>query len=66
MNIQALKLISSKKKTSHVLHFIISVCLFLMLPAAGIAYAVIWWPIVALSNHLENVKIDRKLDKMYH
>jgi uncharacterized membrane protein YvbJ len=48
-------LLSKKKKTSHVLHLLLSVI------TAGIW--VIVWIIVALSNSIENSKIDKKISK---
>ena len=54
--IKALQLISQKKKTSHVLHFLMS------LVTAGLWLPI--WIIVALSNSSENGKIERKLEKL--
>ena len=52
--IKALQLISQKKKTSHVLHFLMSIV------TDGLW--VLPWIIVALSNSIENGKIERKLE----
>ena len=52
---QVAVMLSSKKNTSHILHFILS------LLTAGVW--VIVWIIVALSNNIENGKIDRKIAK---
>ena len=56
MNIKALQLISKKKKTSHLLH------LFLSIITAGIWLPI--WALVALSNGIENARIDAKINKL--
>lgn len=54
--IKALKLLSKKKSTSHVLHLILSlITVGLWLPV---------WIIVALSNSIENARIDREVGKL--
>lgn len=50
------RLLHDKKRTMHILHFLIS------LVTAGLWVFV--WIIVALSNHLENKKTDRKIDEL--
>lgn len=54
--IKALQLLSKKKRTSHVLHLILSIV------TAGLWIPV--WVIVALSNSIENARIDRKVGKL--
>ena len=54
--IKALQLLSKKKSTSHVLHLILS------LVTVGLWIPV--WIIVALSNSIENRRIDRKVGKL--
>lgn len=54
--IKALQLLSKKKSTSHVLHLILSIV------TAGFWIPV--WVIVALSNSIENARIDRKVGKL--
>lgn len=56
MNIKAMQLMSKKKKTNHVLHLLLS------LITAGLWLPV--WILVAVSNSLENIRIDRKIKKM--
>ena len=54
--IKALQLLSKKKSTSHVLHLILSlITVGLWLPV---------WIIVALSNSIENARIDREVGKL--
>jgi len=53
MNQQAALLLEMRKhKTSHVLHLILSIL------TAGI------WVFVAISNSIENAKLDRKIEKL--
>ena len=47
-------MLSQKKKTSHVLHLLLSIV------TAGL-WAIVWI-IVALSNSMENARIDRKIE----
>ena len=54
--IKALQLLSKKKSTSHVLHLILSIV------TVGLWIPV--WVIVALSNSIENARIDRKVGKL--
>ncbi len=54
--VKAMQLLSKKKKTSHVLHLILS------LITAGFWVPV--WIIVCISNAIENYKVDRQIDKM--
>lgn len=56
MNIKAMQLMSKKKKTNHVLHLLLS------LITAGMWIPI--WILVAVSNSLENIRIDRKIKKM--
>ena len=56
MNIKALQLISKKKKTSHLLHLVLSIITMgFWLPV---------WVLVALSNGIENARIDAKINKL--
>lgn len=55
-NIKAMQLISKKKKTSHLLHIVLSVL------TAGIWLPV--WVLVTVSNSLENAKIDNLINKL--
>lgn len=55
-NIKAMQLISKKKKTSHLLHIVLSVL------TAGLWLPV--WALVTVSNSLENSRIDRQLRKL--
>ena len=54
--IKALQLLSKKKSTSHVLHLILSLI--------TVGFWVPVWIIVALSNSIENARIDRKVGKL--
>lgn len=54
--IQAMKLISQKKKTAHLLHLVLTVI------TMGLWLVV--WVLVGVSNSLENSRIDRKLGKL--
>ncbi len=54
--IKAMQLLSKKKKTSHVLHLILS------LVTVGFWFPV--WIIVTLSNSIENRRIDREVGKL--
>lgn len=54
--IKAMQLLSKKKKTSHVLHLILS------LVTVGLWIPV--WIIVTLSNSIENRRIDREVSKL--
>lgn len=54
--IKAMQMLSKKKSTSHVLHLILS------LSTVGLWIPV--WVIVALSNSIENARIDRKVGKL--
>lgn len=54
--IAALKLLSQKKRTSHVLHLILSL--------VTVGFWVPVWLLVALSNSIENARIDRKVAKL--
>ena len=54
--IAALKLLSQKKRTSHVLHLILSIL--------SVGFWVPVWLLVALSNSIENARIDRKVAKL--
>lgn len=54
---EAMILNSQRKQTSHVLHLILS------LLTAGLW--LVMWILVALSNSLENAKIDRRIRKLY-
>ena len=53
---KALNLISKRKKTSHLLHLVLSVI------TGGLWVAV--WIICALSNSIENKRIDRLINKL--
>lgn len=54
--VKAMQLLSKKKKTSHVLHLILSlITVGLWLPV---------WIIVTLSNSIENRRIDREVGKL--
>lgn len=55
-HIKALQLLSKKKSTSHVLHLILSI--------VTVGFWVPVWVIVALSNSIENARIDRKVGKL--
>lgn len=56
MSVKALQLISKKKKTSHLLHLILSVITMgFWLPV---------WALVTLSNGIENARIDAKINKL--
>lgn len=55
-HVKAMQLLSKKKKTSHVLHLILS------LITAGFWVPV--WIIVCISNAIENYKVDRQIDNM--
>lgn len=48
-------MLSNKKKTSHVLHLLLSII------TAGVW--IIGWILFALSNHMENARIDKKIAK---
>ena len=52
---EAAIMLSKKKKTSHLLHLILSII--------TIGFWIIVWIIVALSNSLENGNIDRQITK---
>ena len=54
--IKAMQMLSKKKSTSHVLHLILSI--------VTVGFWIPVWFIVALSNAIENYKIDRKVDKL--
>ena len=54
--IEAMKLISQKKKTAHLLHLVLTVI------TMGLWLVV--WVLVGVSNSLENSRIDRKLSKL--
>lgn len=54
--VKAMQLLSKKKKTSHVLHLILS------LVTVGLWIPV--WIIVCISNAIENYKVDRQIDKL--
>ena len=54
--IAALKLLSQKKRTSHVLHLILAIL--------SVGFWVPVWLLVALSNSIENARIDRKVAKL--
>lgn len=54
--IKAMQLLSKKKKTSHVLHLILS------LVTVGLWIPV--WIIVTLSNSIENRRIEREVGKL--
>ena len=54
--IKALQLLSKKKSTSHVLHLILSLI--------TVGFWVPVWFIVALSNSIENRRIDREVGKL--
>lgn len=54
--IKAMQLLSKKKKTSHVLHLILSLI--------TVGFWVPVWIIVCISNAIENYKVDRQIDKM--
>lgn len=54
--IKAMQLLSKKKKTSHVLHLILSL--------VTVGFWVPVWIIVCISNAIENYKVDRQIDKM--
>ena len=54
--IAALKLLSQKKRTSHVLHLILSIL--------SVGFWVPVWLLVALSNSIENARIDRRIEKL--
>lgn len=54
--IKAMQLLSKKKKTSHVLHLVLS------LITAGLWLPV--WILVCISNAIENYKVDRQIDKL--
>ena len=54
--IKALQLLSKKKSTSHVLHLILSI--------VTVGFWIPVWFIVALSNSIENARIDRKVGKL--
>lgn len=56
MNNAALLLEMRKKKTSHVLHLILSIL------TAGV-WLFVWW-ICALSNAWENHKLDKQINKI--
>lgn len=56
MSIKAMQLMSKKKKTNHILHLLLS------LITAGLWIPV--WILVAVSNGLENTRINRKIRKM--
>ena len=55
-HIKAMELLSKKKKTSHVLHLILS------LITVGCWVPI--WIIVCISNAIENYKVDRQIDKL--
>lgn len=48
-------MLSRKKRTNHVLHFLLSI--------VTIGFWVVVWILVALSNSMENARIDRKIAK---
>ena len=54
--IKAMQLLSKKKKTSHVLHLILSLI--------TVGFWVPVWIIVCISNAIENYKLDRQIDKL--
>ena len=54
--IKAMQLLSKKKSTSHVLHLILSI--------VTVGFWIPVWVIVALSNSIENARIDRKVGKL--
>ena len=55
-HIKASRLLAQRKNTSHVLHLILSLITFgLWLPV---------WALVAISNGLENARIDRAVSKL--
>jgi len=55
-SIKAMQLMSQKKKTSHVLHLLVSlITMGLWIPI---------WLLVAISNNLENSRIDRAINKL--
>ena len=54
--IAALKLLSQKKRTSHVLHLILSIL--------SVGFWIPVWLLVALSNSIENARIDRRIEKL--
>ena len=54
--VKAMQLLSKKKKTSHVLHLILSLITF--------GFWVPVWIIVTLSNSIENRRIDREVGKL--
>lgn len=54
--IKAMQLLSKKKKTSHVLHLILSLI--------TVGFWVPVWIIVCISNAIENYKVDRQLAKL--
>lgn len=54
--IKAMQLISQKKKTIHMLHFILSIF-------TGFLW-VLPWIIISISNSNENRKIDKRLDAL--
>lgn len=56
MNNTALLLEMRKKKTSHVLHLILSIL------TAGLWVFI--WILCAVSNSIENARLDRKIDKV--
>lgn len=53
---KALNLISKRKKTSHILHLLLSIL------TGGLWIFI--WIICALSNSIENRKIDRAIEKL--
>ena len=55
-SIKAMQLISKKKKTSHLLHIVLTLCTF--------GFWIPIWVLVAVSNSLENSRIDRQLNKL--
>lgn len=55
-DIKAMKLLSQKKKTSHVLHLILTLL--------TLGFWIPVWIIVTISNSWENSSIDRKVDKL--
>jgi len=55
-HIKASRLLAQRKSTSHILHLILSLITFgLWLPV---------WALVAISNGLENARIDRAVSKL--
>ena len=59
---RAVILAMSKKKTSHIFHFIMCVLLGLALGIVGVLGWLCMWFLCVLSNMLENWKIDRKIE----